>query len=700
MRHGLSGYRCRWGWLRWAAVLAVAMGLMGTRPGWGYEVDIFTAAETGDVERLKSILDREPSLREIRRRDGYTALELAAKCGQDAVIAELLLRGATLDFLDHNGQLYLVELMHQHRWSEAQQWIQRGADVTKVAGSPAESGWQVLLTQEYSNNSPPKMDKQERYGRSGLRGPRQDFGKDQFDSKRDWLRLLAVVVDTFEKVDPKAGETKIALHFAIQQNAARLVELLFERGAQIEWVDVHPDFNADLDGREYYFNKRTFVIYNDELIKVLAEGPVHPKVIMLLALWTKNTALMESAYARGECLDANDFEFFLANMDAGSWVTDLKFLTLIKVQQPNLFLTLASKPNILVYASESNSDASLKFLWEQGIRLPVRRSDISPELEAAVEAQNWAGVEFLLANGAQWRAWSNGRDGLMLVPKLALDAQHRQKMNDRMAQEEFQIEFYRRIAPLPVWLPVMLLMAVLLGLERHRLRRLKQETITGTAAPVVPGSTATANTTDSTAEWGQRSHLNPEQLGQIGRLVGLQAASRSRLRTGVASMLVLLLIVFVDPFLSQATLEIVISKDFVFQYYDQPQYSLGPGWMYLFMLAPVVVGLAAVGSGLAGRQSAKGARAAWLYQCVGSVLVVALAGAMCFGIWNWIGESVLVIGLGFQSLLAGYLAMDGWLAFRRQQELVRIERSLKRTATAAEVATEVDVVEGWDEGKS
>src|SRR2546422_7678687 len=60
-------------------------------------LDVFEAATFGDLDRLAVLLAADPSLADRRSGDGFTALHLAAFFGQDDAVRLLLARGADPD---------------------------------------------------------------------------------------------------------------------------------------------------------------------------------------------------------------------------------------------------------------------------------------------------------------------------------------------------------------------------------------------------------------------------------------------------------------------------------------------------------------------------------------------------------------------------------------------------------------------------
>jgi len=72
----------------------------------GARFDVFEAAAAGDVDRVRALLDTDPSLRDAHARDGWTPLHLAGHFRQTATIELLLDRrpvalGAGSEDVDH-----------------------------------------------------------------------------------------------------------------------------------------------------------------------------------------------------------------------------------------------------------------------------------------------------------------------------------------------------------------------------------------------------------------------------------------------------------------------------------------------------------------------------------------------------------------------------------------------------------------------
>src|SRR5439155_1580282 len=69
----------------------------------GAQLDVFEAAAAGDVDRVRALLDTDPSLRDAHARDGWTPLHLAGHFRQTATIELLLARGADVNAVSRNA---------------------------------------------------------------------------------------------------------------------------------------------------------------------------------------------------------------------------------------------------------------------------------------------------------------------------------------------------------------------------------------------------------------------------------------------------------------------------------------------------------------------------------------------------------------------------------------------------------------------
>jgi ankyrin repeat protein len=82
---------------RAAFILVVVAQVLAAACRGGSSADLFDAVRTGDLEKVKALLQADPKLAEARTEDGSTALHLAALEGQTAVAQLLLANGAQVN---------------------------------------------------------------------------------------------------------------------------------------------------------------------------------------------------------------------------------------------------------------------------------------------------------------------------------------------------------------------------------------------------------------------------------------------------------------------------------------------------------------------------------------------------------------------------------------------------------------------------
>ncbi len=91
---------------------------------------IIDAARSGQLERLKSILDQQPELLHARMsKSDSTLLHHAAFNGRDAVVQELLARKADVNAKNHGGLTPLHDCVHRGTIESAVMLLERGADL-------------------------------------------------------------------------------------------------------------------------------------------------------------------------------------------------------------------------------------------------------------------------------------------------------------------------------------------------------------------------------------------------------------------------------------------------------------------------------------------------------------------------------------------------------------------------------------------
>ncbi len=109
------------GWIVLAAVLALGPSL------WADE--IHEAARQGNLEKVRSLVDKDPALVAAKDKDGETPLHWAAYSGNPDLVRFLLDKGAAVDAKNARGLAPLAITALQDRTQAAAALIERGADV-------------------------------------------------------------------------------------------------------------------------------------------------------------------------------------------------------------------------------------------------------------------------------------------------------------------------------------------------------------------------------------------------------------------------------------------------------------------------------------------------------------------------------------------------------------------------------------------
>jgi RNA polymerase sigma factor (sigma-70 family) len=114
----------------------------------GAPVDHHEAAAIGDVECVRSLLDRRPELLDAYSPEGFTALSLAAHFGHLDAMRLLLDRGADVNRVSRHAIAVtpLIAALFGRRVEAASMLIDRGADVRAARGGTGSprAGWTAL----------------------------------------------------------------------------------------------------------------------------------------------------------------------------------------------------------------------------------------------------------------------------------------------------------------------------------------------------------------------------------------------------------------------------------------------------------------------------------------------------------------------------------------------------------------------------
>lgn len=118
------------------------------------DLDVFEAAAVGDLDRLRAVLDADPSLATAWSEDGFTALHFAAFFGHPAAAKLLTERGADLEARSTNEQFALdASPLHSAaaagRREVCETLLNAGADVNAVQ----HGGYTPLIDAAQSGNA-------------------------------------------------------------------------------------------------------------------------------------------------------------------------------------------------------------------------------------------------------------------------------------------------------------------------------------------------------------------------------------------------------------------------------------------------------------------------------------------------------------------------------------------------------------------
>ena len=76
--------------------------MVGCSPGQ-VKNDLFLAVNSGDLVEIKSIVEKNPAIKDAYLNDGWTALTVAARDGNVSAVNLLIERGADIDKLEGGG---------------------------------------------------------------------------------------------------------------------------------------------------------------------------------------------------------------------------------------------------------------------------------------------------------------------------------------------------------------------------------------------------------------------------------------------------------------------------------------------------------------------------------------------------------------------------------------------------------------------
>lgn len=163
--------------------------------------DVFTAARTGDANRVKDLLDKDLSLANAENSDGLTLLGFAAHFGQGEVVKLLLENGADVNAVSHSKVSYIPSNTALH---------------AAIAGERSLEVIQLLLAHRAK---PGIMDSN---GHTSLHVTA--FHKDS-------TQIIGLLIEHGADVNAMSEDGVYAIDLAKEQGHTAVIDLLREHGA-------------------------------------------------------------------------------------------------------------------------------------------------------------------------------------------------------------------------------------------------------------------------------------------------------------------------------------------------------------------------------------------------------------------------------------------------------------------------------------
>lgn len=215
--------------------------------------DFFTAIQNGEKQTVEQMLDQDPGLVDARNEQGISALLVATYYGEPAIAALLIDRGASLDIYEAaaTGSLArLRELTSAHPElinSSGRDGFQPLGLATFFGHSEAvaylvESGADVNLHSNNSQNVTPLIAASARRNMDSARllvkhgadvNPRQihDFTALHNAAQNGQIEMAELLLAHGAEINARSQDGRTPLAFARKQNQAAMIEFLQQHGA-------------------------------------------------------------------------------------------------------------------------------------------------------------------------------------------------------------------------------------------------------------------------------------------------------------------------------------------------------------------------------------------------------------------------------------------------------------------------------------
>lgn len=189
---------------------------------------IFNAVESGDVDTVRLLLDKDPGLIHSRDTSGYSLLHRAAQNGRLRVVELLIAKEIAVDKRTYGGRgltpLHLAA--SEDHIDTAILLLEKGADIDAVSKGGQYKEWGALAFACWNNHK----DMVELLIRKGASLKSPALWCAVFQGNKGIVELLLAKGAVVEDTGSKAWQP---LHVAVEKGYGDLVQLLLEHGADV-----------------------------------------------------------------------------------------------------------------------------------------------------------------------------------------------------------------------------------------------------------------------------------------------------------------------------------------------------------------------------------------------------------------------------------------------------------------------------------
>lgn len=692
-----------WTWITW-----IGTCLWVCMPIEAYEIDIFSACAAGDLARVQAIVTSDPGTVSLKRVDGYTPGEIALENKQAAIADYLFAHGADPNFADHTGRPYLLTLLHQHRWGEAQALAERGADVMKRGGPLDENGFEVLLTQRMATQWIAGEDEASRQ-RYGFVKKTHIARSVNVSDKSNWLACLDSFLAHAERIDPEFLAARVALQQAVESKNLGMLKRLYQCGAKLSPVE----FNTPRLFGGIQVSQLSDM--SPQVLEFLMDQELDPTLLLPMAVQQGDVGRVHFLLERGADILGAPY----AAQKNANWES-APILAVKSPQMLKLFfdcgLTVDPKSNeacnLLCLACNESDTAALQLLLQRGLDPNVKGAAGGSPIEYASAGGNAPAVALLRSKGSNWRIYSSIEPKMRMVPYAAMNLKAFPNRISPPTPGE-SADIYQALLGYPSWIPALALVLSLVVVGRWIQRRQARQYSTSTQkilSPVgfgaIPGIQAgmayeqpSSTSAGPEIEWQTSdSVLSPRQAHRLTALQNEQAQLRRNLPLAIVNALALIVFVMIDPLLSQSTLEFLLDTQ-NFQPRDSAMRNpVDPGSTYALYFALGIGCLGIFAAAFAWQMTKYFVRTWMCLLTVSSLMIASLASVCAYGFIRWMPDPATIVLMLLQVAVALVFSVTGVRALCYQAEIRQLEKDRDAYRVTRDLRTDVDVPPGWDQG--